>query len=141
MSRTTKLAELYKKANGLNEELPQELMQKLSLYGQVLELIGGLHADSVKVWKLAESNRREVIASAIVYGVEAKAIDGELLPARTAREKEAVGEVVAAAARREEAIAESEAQRWKNAYASTLEMIQILKKKYEHMREISKGGV
>lgn len=135
-SRTEKLSQLYKKANALHEELPKELMEKLSLYGQVLELIGGLHSEAVKAWRLAEAKRREVIASGIVYGAE---LEGTQL--NTAKEKEAAAEVIGAQARREEALAESEAQRWKNAYISTQEMIQILKKKYDHMREIAKGGV
>ncbi|MEC5268252.1 hypothetical protein P9G49_03955 [Heyndrickxia coagulans] len=136
MKRTEKLAMLYKQANALNEELPKELIDKLSLYGQVLEIIGGLHAESVKAWKLAEAHRREAIASAIVYGAE---VDGTA--PKTAKEKEAAAEVIGAEARRNEALAEAEAQRWRNAYTSTLEMIQILKKKYEHMKEVSKGGI
>lgn len=136
MTKAEKLSTLYKKANALNEELPAELMSKLSLYGQVLELIGGLHADSVKAWKLAEAKRRETIASAIVYGAE---LEGKEV--KTAKEKEAAAEVIGATARLEEALAEAEATRWKNAYCSTQEMVNILKKKYDHMREIAKGGV
>ena len=95
MNRTEKLSQLYKQANELNEELPKELMDKLSLYGQVLEIIGGLHAESVKAWKLAEAKRRETIASAIVYGAE---LDG--VTYKTAKEKEAAAEVIGAEARR-----------------------------------------
>jgi hypothetical protein len=136
VSKTEKLAQLYKKANGLNEELPIELMNKLSLYGQILELIGGLHADSVKAWRLAEAKRRETIASAIVYGPELEGAE-----VKTAKDREAVAEVIGAAARKEEALAEAEAQRWKNAYQSNIEMIQILKKKYEHLQSVAKGGI
>lgn len=141
MSKTKRLAELYKKANSLNDELPKELIEKMELYGQVLEIIGGLHAESMKAWKLAEAKRREVIAHAIVYEVEMKDDNGNIIKPKTAKEKEAIGEVVGAEARREEALAEAEAQRWRNAYNSTVEMIQILKKKYEHMQNVSKGGV
>jgi hypothetical protein len=136
MSKTDKLTQLYKKANGLNEDIPIDLMNKLSLYGQVLEIIGGLHAESVKAWKLAEAKRREVIASAIVYGAELEGAE-----VKTAKDREAVAEVVGAQARREEALTESETQRWKNAYISTQEMIQILKKKYDHLKEVAKGGI
>lgn len=136
MTKTERLAQLYKAANSMNEEQPKELMEKLSLYGQVLELIGGLHADSIKAWKLAEAKRRETIASAIVYGAELEGVEG-----KTAKDRDAIGEIIGAQARRDEALTESEAQRWKNAYTSTLEMIQILKKKYEHMKEVSKGGI
>jgi hypothetical protein len=136
MCKTEKLAVLYKKANALDEEIPKMLMDKLSLYGQILELIGGLYADSVKAWKLAEAKRRETIASAIVYGAELEGAE-----VKTAKDREAVAEVVGAASRREEALTESEAQRWKNAYISTQEMIQILKKKYDHLKEVAKGGI
>lgn len=141
MSRTNKLAQLYKKANSLNEDIPIDLMNKLSLYGQVLEIIGGLHSESVKAWKLAEAKRREVIASAIVYGAEMAADDGEPMKIKTAKEKEAAAEVIGSHTRYEEARAEAEAIRWKNAYSSTLEMIQILKKKYDHLKEVAKGGI
>ncbi|MDQ0414200.1 hypothetical protein [Mesobacillus stamsii] len=60
---------------------------------------------------------------------------------KTAKEKEAAAEVIGAQSRREEAIAEADAQRWKNAYTSTSEAIQILKKRYEHMQNVSKGGI
>lgn len=136
MSRTDKLKDLYQRANSLNEELPSELMTKLSLYGQILELIGGLHSESVKAWRLAEAKRRETIASAIVYGAELEGTE-----TKTAKEKEAAAEVIGAPARWAEAIAEAEAQRWKNAYLSTSEAIQILKKRYEHMQNVAKGGV
>ena len=135
--KTEKLAELYKKANNMNDELPKELIEKLSLYGQILEIIGGLHAEAVKAWKLAEANRREVIAAAIAYGAE---LEGAETP-KTAKEREAAAEVVGAEARKKEALAEYEATRWRNAYQSTLEMIQILKKKYEHLSNIAKGGI
>lgn len=136
MNRAEKLSALYKKANSLNEELPKELIEKLSLYGQILEVIGGLHSEAVKAWRLAEAKRRETIASAIVYGAELEGTQ-----ANTAKEKEAAAEVIGAQARREEAIAEAEAQRWKNAFVSTSEFLQILKKRYDHLREISKGGI
>lgn len=136
--RTKKLAQIYKKADSLDEDIPIQLMQKLTLYGQALEIIGGLHAESVKAWKLAEAKRREVIASSIIYGAE---IEGEPVTIKTAKDREAAAEVIGATARREEALAEAEAQRWKNAYQSTLEMINILKKKYDHLKEVAKGGI
>lgn len=137
MSRTEKLAILYKQASGLNEDLPAQLMNKLSIYGDILEIIGGLHSASVGAWKLAESKRRETIAGAMVYGAE---VEGGQ-QAKTAKEKEAIAEVVGAEARREEALAEQEATRWKNAYMSTQEQIQIMKKRYEHLCNVSKGGI
>jgi hypothetical protein len=142
MNKTDKLSLLYKKASSLNEDLPKELMDKLSIYGQILELIGGLHAEAIQAWKLAEAKRREVIASAMVYGAELAADDGEPIQIKTAKEKEAAAEVIGAHTRREEATTEYEATRWKNAYNSTNEQINIMKKRYDHLVNVfSKGGI
>jgi hypothetical protein len=130
MTKTEKLGILYKQANALNEELPFELMKKLSLYGQILELLGGLWAQATKDWKLAESKRRETIAT--IYSLD---------PEGTVKDKEYKGEMAAAEWRRAEAEGEGEALRWKTAYTSTQEQIQILKKKYDHLKEVSKGGI
>ncbi|MEK5065907.1 hypothetical protein [Cytobacillus sp. FSL R5-0596] len=131
MSRTEKLTQLYKKASSFNEDLPKELMDKLSIYGQILELIGGLHADSVGTWKLKEAARRETLAT--VYSLD---------PEGSNKDRENKAEMAAAVARREEAEAEKEATRWKNAYNSTNEQINIMKKRYDHLCNVfQKGGV
>lgn len=130
--RTDKLSEIYKKINSLDDEIPVELMEKMMLYGQALEIIGRLHAEAVRDWKLAEAMRREKIAESIIYAKS---------KFKTAKDREAAAEVVGAETRRKEAIAEAEAQRWKNAYQSTLEIINILKKKYEHLKEVANGGI
>ena len=128
--KTDRLAELYKKANVLNEDFPAQLMDKLSLYGQILELIGGLWAQATREWKLAESNRRQTIAS--VYSLD---------PEGTVKDKEMKAEMAASEWRRAEAEGEAESLRWKAAYTSTQEQIQIMKKRYDHMKEVAKGGV
>ena len=130
--RAEKLSQIYKKINALDDEIPLELMEKMMLYGQALEIIGRLHAEAVRNWKLAEAKRRETIAESIIYAKT---------KFKTTKEKEAAAEVVGAEARRKEAIAEAESQRWKNAYQSTLEIINILKKKYEHLKEVANGGI
>jgi hypothetical protein len=131
MTKTEKLALLYKKASALNEDLPKELMDKLSIYGQILEIIGGLHSEAVGVWKMAEANRRETLAS--VYTLDVNGSN---------KDREQRAEMAAAEARREEAKAEQEAQRWKNAYNSTSEQINIMKKRYDHLVNVfNKGGI
>jgi hypothetical protein len=130
MRKTEKLAQLYKKASGLNEDLPKELMDKLSLYGQILELLGGMWAESTKLWKLAESKRRVTIATVF-----------SLSPEGTSKDKEMKAEMAASEWRQAEAEGEGEALRWKTAYTSTQEQIQILKKKYDHLKEVAKGGI
>jgi hypothetical protein len=136
-SKTEKLTELYKKANVLDENFPAQLMDKLSIYGQILELLGGFHAQSVEAWKLAEATRRETIASAQAYGAELEGAEG-----KTAKDREAIAEVVGANARKAEGKAEAEATRWKNAYNSTIEQINIMKKRYDHLVNVfNKGGI
>jgi hypothetical protein len=129
--RIAKLTDLYKKADALNEELPAQLMQKLSIYGQILELLGGMWAAATKDWKLAEAKRRETIAT--VYSLN---------PNGTTKDKEMQGEMAAAEWRRKEAEYEAEALRWKAAYIATQEQINIMKKKYEHLVNVyQKGGI
>lgn len=130
MTKTEKLAALYKQASRLNDELPAELIKKMELQGRILELIGGLWAEATKDWKLAEAKRRETIAT--IYSLD---------PEGTVKDREMKGEMAAAEWRRKEAEYEAEALRWKAAYVATQETIQILKKKYEHMKEVGKGGI
>lgn len=130
MSDTEELKQLYKQANALNEELPAELIKKLSLYGAILRITGKLHADSLKEWKLAEAKRKETVAT--VYSLD---------PNGTSKEREMKGEMAATEFRKEEAIAEAESMRWKNAYTSCQEYIQILKMQIRDTQEVAKGGV
>ena len=130
MNHVDKLKELYKQVNQLGDELPIEITKKLLLYGKILEIIGGIHAQALKDWKLAEATRREALASAFMYDLEGSAI-----------ERGHKAEIAAAHTRQEEALKEGEAQRWKNAYNSTIEIIQILKLQLRDMQELNKGGV
>jgi hypothetical protein len=130
VTKTEKLGALYKKANACNEDIPKELMDKLSLYGQILEILGGMWATATKEWKLAESSRRQTIAS--VYSLD---------PEGTGKDREMKAEMAASEWRRKEAEGEAESLRWKTAYTSTQEQIQILKKKYDHLKEVAKGGI
>lgn len=128
--RIEKLEKLYKQAEELNEELPKELIEKLSIYGQILEILGRMWASATNDWKMAEAKRRETIAT--VYSLD---------PEGSNKDREMKAEMAAAEWRRKEAQYEAEALRWKAAYTSVIEMINILKKKYEHMTNVLKGGV
>ena len=130
MSNMDKLSALYKQANSLNDELPGDLVKKLSLYGKILELLGGLWSASTKEWKLSESKRRSTIAT--VYSLD---------PKGTGKDKEMKAEMAASEWRIAEAEGEAESLRWKNAFISTQEMIMILKKKYDHLQSVFKGGI
>jgi hypothetical protein len=137
VSKTEKLAQLYKQANALNEDLPKELMDKLSVYGKILELIGGLWADAECEYGLAKNEREYAIDNAIYYRPSIE--DGEV-PSSDKR-AEAVGGLLAKELKDKEKELSSEVLRWKNAFYSVDSQIQILKKKYDHLKEVSKGGI
>jgi len=131
MSKTQRLSELYKKAASLNEELPMELMQKLSVYGQIYETLGAIHADAEGDYCMKEAERKEIIATVFC-----------LDPEKTVKEREMKVELAAAEKRKEEAEARKEMTRWKNARESVLEQINIMKRKYEHLVNVlQKGGI
>lgn len=128
--RIEKLEKLYKQAEGLNEELPKELIEKLSIYGQILEILGGMWASATNDWKMAEAKRRETIAT--VYSLD---------PEGSNKDREMKAEMAAAEWRRKEAQYEAEALRWKAAYQAVIEQIQIMKKRYEHLNNVAQGGI
>jgi hypothetical protein len=124
-NKVKRLSELYKQANQLNEEFSKELIEKLSIYGQILEIIGGLWSEAHAEWKLAEAKRKDTIAT--VYSLD---------PEGTNKDREMKAEMAAKEWRLKEAQFEGEALRWKAAYQSVIEQIQILKKRYEHMQNV-----
>jgi hypothetical protein len=130
LNKGNKLSTLYKQASSLNEDLPTELMKKLSIYGEIYELLGGFHSEATGSWKLAEAKRRETIAT--VYSLD---------PEGSNKDREHKAEMAAKDTRREEAKTEAEATRWKNARESVYEQIQIMKKRYDHLKSVANGGV
>lgn len=124
------LATLYKQVNELNDELPGDVLKKLKLYAEILTHTGKLHSQALRDWKLAESKRKETVAS--VYSLD---------PNGTSKEREMKAEMAASEFRREEAIAEGDCMRWKNAYTSTTEYINILKIQLRDMKDLNQGGV
>jgi hypothetical protein len=137
MSKTEKLKELYKKANGYNEEIPAQLIDKMTVYGQIYELIGGLYGDALDRYGVAEVERKDTIANAIVYR---PSVDGQEPPTSDKR-AEAIGIILAKDKFIAEKKAESEALRWKSARDAVNEQIQIMKKRYEHFVNVAKGGI
>lgn len=124
------LTEFYNQTDKLNDDLPADLIKKLMLYGKILEITGKLHASSLKDWKMAEAKRKETIAT--VYSLD---------PNGTSKEREMKGEMAATQFRQEEATAEAECMRWRNAYTSCQEYIQILKMQIRDIKSVDEGGV
>lgn len=125
-----KLKELYARAAGLDENLPGDLLQKLKTYGDILSLTGKLHAAALGEWRTYEALRKEASAKCFAYD-----------PQGTVKEREYKAEFAASDFRKKEAIAERECQRWKNAYSSTTEVIQILKIQFKDLKDVNGGGI
>ncbi|PEQ09138.1 hypothetical protein [Bacillus toyonensis] len=125
-----KLKDLYTKAAGLDENLPGDLLQKLKTYGDILSLTGKLHAAALNDWKMAEAIRKETISKCFTYN-----------PSGTAKEREMQAEFAASEHRKVEAQAEASCMRWRNAYNSTTEIINILKIQLRDMKDLNSGGV
>ncbi|WP_242224533.1 hypothetical protein [Bacillus cereus group sp. BfR-BA-01380] len=125
-----KLKCLYSKVAELDDSLPGDLIQKLKYHGEILSIIGLLHAASLSEWKMAEVERKETIAKLFLSNKEG-----------TAKERDMKVELAVSKCRKKEARAEALCMRWKNAYNSTIEIINILKLQLRDMKDIQNGGV
>lgn len=114
-----RLDELYKQAESMNEENPSQLAKQIEIYAEILGIIGKFHAASAYDYGKAYADRKQI------YGILLANTDG------TQRDKEGVAEEGSYEARLEEAKAESEMIRWKNAFIATQELIQAKKKSLE----------
>lgn len=114
-----RLDELYKQAESMNEENPSQLAKQIEIYAEILGIIGKFHAASAYDHGKAYADRKQI------YGILLANTDG------TQRDKEGVAEEGSYEARLEEAKAESEMIRWKNAFIATQELIQAKKKSLE----------
>lgn len=115
MNASDRLKELYKQADALSRDIPADMAKKIFLYTQALGIIGKFHADAVKDAGLAEADRKRIYSETIVNSTG------------TATDKAAKAEISCHEARRKEAAANGEMIRWKNAYQSTIEVINELK--------------
>jgi len=115
----SKLGELYKQAESLNEELPAELAKKIRVYAEIMQVIGKYHASAVNDYGQAYSARKLAHAEAIENA------EG------TGVMKEATAEIACNPYRYKESKAEADKERWRNAKDSTAEIINALKKQLD----------
>lgn len=118
----SKLSELYKQAESLNDEIPAELAKKIRVYSEIMQVIGKYHAAAVNDYGEAYAKRKLIYAETIIH------TEG------TGLVKEANAEVAAYEYRLKEAKAEADKERWKNAKESTEEIINALKKQLETLQ-------
>lgn len=128
---------MIEEANKLNEENPMDLHKKMKIYGEVKMMYGDLYAKMTLDYSLCKAKRKEMVNHFKTFGAQ---INGAEAP-RTVSEKESQAELAAASFYEEEAKYEARALHFRNRYESISEQINILKKKYEHLVNVAKGGV
>jgi hypothetical protein len=121
------LLELYKMTDELDESNSDDLQKKLTVYGNIYEIIGDLEAFAVGKSKLNYAYRKEVNATAYLNKTKSK--DG--LRTLTSKERESVAELATRQYRKLEAEYEHESRKWQNRRDSVLEQINIMKRKQD----------
>lgn len=120
---------LYQEAESLSEEIPSQLARKIYLYSLILQWMGKFHAAAIYDHGKAYADRKKIQGEAL------------LNTKGTQRDKEGASEIISYEARLNEAKAESEVMRWKNAFTSTQEIINALKIQQKTlMIELGNGG-
>ena len=126
---TNKLDALYKKAESYNEEIPSELAKKIVTYTEILRVLGVYIAHATYNLGEVESARKREYALALTQEVG------------TGKEKEGKAELRISHYRKKINRADSDLIKWKNAYDSTKELINALKRQLDVlMMEWGKGN-
>lgn len=116
---TNKLDQLYKKANEFNDDIPSDLAKKIVVYTEILRVLGVYIANATYRLGQIEADRKREYALILVREIG------------TAKEKEGKAELRITNHRKKEYQAEADLIKWKNAYDSTKELINALKKQLE----------
>jgi hypothetical protein len=117
----------------LNEDNPDHLQMKLTLYGQLYELTGKFLASARSDARLAKLDRQEQEAKTFLKTPKGK--DGY-----TEKEREKKAFLAARLLIKREIEYENEADRWANARDSILEQINIMKRKQDVQINIFQRG-
>ncbi|GGB43455.1 hypothetical protein GCM10011409_21330 [Lentibacillus populi] len=118
----SKLTELYKQAETLNDEIPGELAKKIRVYAEIMQVLGRYHAAAINDYGQAYSARKMAFAQAVIDTPGTGVV------------KEAQAEIACNPLRMKEAEAEADKERWRNAKESTAEIINALKKQLETLQ-------
>jgi hypothetical protein len=125
--------QLWGQTQRLNEDNPDHLVQKLTLYGQLYEWTGKFLASARSDARLAKLERQE--QEARVFLKTPKGKDGY-----TEKEREKKAFLAAKLLIKREIEYENEADRWANARDSILEQINIMKRKQDVQINIFQRG-
>ena len=119
MAEESRLAQLYKRADQFNEDIPADLAKKIVVYTRILQEIGMQIANHTYHYRNLEAERKRVYALAVKDAVG------------TGKDKEAAAEIQVIKHRQKEFKAERDLIKWQKAYDSTKELINALKKQLE----------
>lgn len=124
-----RLSKLYGMANERTEDDPLDLQEKLTLYGEIFEIMGDLEALAVGQKELAYAYRQETNAQKYLHTANAKI--GDTVKKLTGDERKAVAELAVRDFRRNEARFAEASKKWKNRRDSVLEQINIMKRRQD----------
>lgn len=126
------LSELYSEAEQRDDNDPLELQEKLTLYGQVHEIMGDLEAFAVGQEKLNYAYRHEVYAQTYMHRRHKFDVNNEKTTEKlTSKEREMTAELAVKGYRRAEAIYLQNGKKWRNRRDSVLEQINIMKRRQD----------
>lgn len=127
--------ELWGMSQRLNEDNPDHLQMKLTLYGQLYEFTGKFLAGARSDARLAKLDRQEEEAK-IFLGSKNKKDGGKY----TEKEREKKAFLAARLLYKREIEYDNEADRWDNARDSILEQINIMKRKQDVLNNLFGRG-
>lgn len=147
--------QIERELKSMAEDNPGQIFNKLNLYLEAKDIACELWAVWSKRARDAKSTKKEVINHVKIYGAYLKEdlpmtndnTKKESLPLTPAKEpttdkmREAIAELIAKPYEDQENSYLSAAEHYKTKNETITEKIQVLKKKYDHLKEVAKGGV
>lgn len=118
--------QLWYQSSKCNENDPNGLQQKLTLYGDLYEMTGRYHAEAVAEAEMTRLKRKDV-EFAVINANPAKADGGSI----SAKKRDYKVHQKTRKLLREEQELRNEALRWENARSSMIEQINIMKRKQD----------
>ncbi len=120
------LTAFYAEADEREETNPLQLQEKMTIYGNILEIMGDLEAEATGMEKLAYAYRQEMNANRFLNSRTDN--QGNKL---TGDERKAVAEIAVKSFRRKEAKFAGASKKWRNRKESVLEQINIMKRRQD----------
>lgn len=126
-----RLAELYMMTKEHDDSDPLDLQEKMTVYGQIFEIMGDMEAAALGQEKLAYAIRHEVAAQKYLHSKHVRKEGESSLTKLTGDERKAVAEMAVKKYRRNEARFAQESKKWRNRREAVLEQINIMKRRQD----------